>query len=729
MVQVCMICLDTGSKLFLMSKYKLDEAYQHLVGHPLCDQGNLKQTLCVQCAQRLANFSRFRDKSLRARALMMELVEKHELITIRHMKSINRVKHQLISDIVKSVLEPDHSNVHIAHSDTDTLTELDATVEAVAVKHESCDSMLVDADHTQQVTVPSEEVSDADSFTGRPVVACKEEHLSDDSELSDTEQMSDALLTTAATCKQEVGEALAQSEQEMTFACTTCLMEFADEDMYNHHTMTHMEDNENPDCDSAADCSHTSVAPLLAGLAANHQNDVHPTHTNDELDILVCENNKTIVEVLSKSQVTKLQPDELLAETSNSIYRHTARENELINTKQSDANYGKREIKTSQGSVFSTSLGKYSEQEQYICDVCQKIYKRKVFLVNHIRSHTCAKILLTCKFCKYQCKHKSTLVSHMRTHADFKHFACKLCDYKCTRNSNLMQHMRTHIGIKPFACKLCDYKCTVNNRLVEHMRTHSGIKPFACKLCDYKCTANSNLVKHMRSHSGIKPFACKLCDYKCKVNSRLVEHMRTHSGIKPFACKLCDYKCTANSNLFKHMRTHSGIKPFACKLCDYKCTENSILVRHMRTHTGIKPFACKLCDYKSTVNSNLVKHMRTHTGVKPFACKLCDYKCAENNSLLKHMRTHTGIKPFACKLCDYKCTVNSSLLKHMRTHTGIKPFACELCDYKCAVNSSLVRHMRSHTGKKSFACKLCDYKCTVYCNLVQHIRTHTGIWK
>nr|XP_034837827.1 uncharacterized protein LOC117994061 [Maniola hyperantus] len=153
MVQVCMICLDTHSKLFLMSKYKLDEAYQHLVGLPPCDQGNLKQTLCVQCAQRLANFSRFRDKSLRARALMMELVEKHELITVQHMKSINRVKHQLISDIVKTVLEPDHCDVHIAHSNTDTLTELDATVEAVT-KH---DSLLVDADHTQQVTVRSEE--------------------------------------------------------------------------------------------------------------------------------------------------------------------------------------------------------------------------------------------------------------------------------------------------------------------------------------------------------------------------------------------------------------------------------------------------------------------------------------------------------------------------------------------------------------------------------------------
>ncbi|XP_045781551.1 uncharacterized protein LOC123878399 [Maniola jurtina] len=80
-VQVCMICLDTDSKLLLMSKLKLDEAYEKLTGEPLCDQGKLKQTLCVQCAHRLINFSRFRDMSLRARALMMDLVEKHESVS------------------------------------------------------------------------------------------------------------------------------------------------------------------------------------------------------------------------------------------------------------------------------------------------------------------------------------------------------------------------------------------------------------------------------------------------------------------------------------------------------------------------------------------------------------------------------------------------------------------------------------------------------------------------
>ncbi|XP_069364420.1 uncharacterized protein [Maniola hyperantus] len=138
-VLVCMICLDTRSKLVLMSKYKLEEAYEHLVGHPLCGEGKLKPMLCVQCAQRLVNFSTFRDKSLRARSLMMELLDRHEVITIRHVKLISRVKYQLQSDIVSAVSEPDYCDVYIAHSDADGRAELDATAatdEAVAVKRE-----------------------------------------------------------------------------------------------------------------------------------------------------------------------------------------------------------------------------------------------------------------------------------------------------------------------------------------------------------------------------------------------------------------------------------------------------------------------------------------------------------------------------------------------------------------------------------------------------------------
>ncbi|XP_052745769.1 uncharacterized protein LOC128199598 [Bicyclus anynana] len=83
-VQMCMICLDTDSKLSLMSEHKLEETYEQLTGlslFQLC-RGNLKQTLCVLCAQRLINFSRFRDLCLRAHSLMTDLLAQDESVSI-----------------------------------------------------------------------------------------------------------------------------------------------------------------------------------------------------------------------------------------------------------------------------------------------------------------------------------------------------------------------------------------------------------------------------------------------------------------------------------------------------------------------------------------------------------------------------------------------------------------------------------------------------------------------
>nr|XP_034835715.1 uncharacterized protein LOC117992166 [Maniola hyperantus] len=193
MVQVCMICLDTDSKLFLMNKHKLDEAYKKLTGYPLCDLGNLKQTLCVQCAQRLINFSRFRDKSLRARALMMELVGKHELITQQHIQMINRTKHQLKSNMVLTTLGPDHCDLHILEqSSEDKQTELEQTCHQVIVKiEESDDSMSVDED----IDVVNEDDNNADNIKDE-LVTSNDEDISDYSIMAEARAIDEALYKT-----------------------------------------------------------------------------------------------------------------------------------------------------------------------------------------------------------------------------------------------------------------------------------------------------------------------------------------------------------------------------------------------------------------------------------------------------------------------------------------------------------------------------------------------------
>ncbi|XP_045781429.1 zinc finger protein 888-like isoform X2 [Maniola jurtina] len=709
-VLVCMICLDTRSKLLLMSKYNLDEAYQHLVGQPPCDQGNLKQTLCIQCAQRLVNFSRFRDKSLRARALMMELVEKHELITIQHMKSINRVKHQLKSDIVKTVLEPNHCDVHIVQSDTDTRTELDSTVEAVAVKHEErCDSVLVDADHTQHMTVASEEFSDADSFNGHPD-ACKEEYQSDDSDLSETEQMTDPLLTTPSTCKEEAVEAVAPIKQEITFACTICLMEFADEDMYNHHMMMHIEigygdgecdtsevdkprtavssssahssvitENKKADLSPSAHAAMTLVAPVSAILAANNDNKVHTTNDADAEQKIKQEvetnngglQNQSVDSKILKKCVVKLY------DIFKSFRKAPSQYGSLTETEKAVRSFDSQNIADKDFSYQATVQNEVPTTE-YIESVTNSststilsnvIKIQRIYLSQNRQTKG---ILFSCDVCRKNFIGKSFFIKHKQTHTEERRFTCKLCQYKSQSPSLLRKHMLTHE--KPCSCTFCEYKSATNRELVRHMTTHTGCKPVACKLCKYICTTNSDLVCHTQTHSVVKPLvSCNLCDYKCTRKDKLVKHMRTHTGEKPYCCELCSYKCARKDKLGKHMRTHTGEKPYCCELCSYKCTRKDKLGKHMRTHTGEKPYCCELCSYKCAEKWSLGRHMRTHTGEKPYCCDLCSFKCAVKRGLVRHLKTHTGEKPYCCELCYKKFAEKSNLLKHIRTHTSKKP--------------------------------------------------------
>nr|XP_034838392.1 zinc finger protein 502-like [Maniola hyperantus] len=694
-VQVCMSCLDTDSQMFSMSECKLEQAYEHLTGYPLFDVGNLKHTLCTECAQRLTNFEQFRDKSLRARALMMDLVEQHEVITRRHIAALRSLEHSV------------QASVETAWDSTDVQASV-KTEPALRTDWDSADAQASDrAD--EQTSVKSEGSA---------------------SMLWDAKLLDGALCRVLLTRMSRAEErALATRDllkcENVTLQCTECGEEFSREREYDEHAQRHLQTRAIGSCSAAvvfparlANADDKRKLPdNIEQAEAIQECEQELDIDNDEVDnksshkyneprqcirspLNIClKTRRTLFcssDLVSKNNDTnsdETTSQELpISETIEPVTSHIITVEKVSLDNDSDVG----NIVTTENMEPSYSGNDIKETSSYICDVCQHQFKRKNLLVKHIMAHSIEKPF-TCKLCQYKCKYNSHLLRHMRTHTGEKPFACNLCHYKFRCKSHLVEHIRTHTGEKPFVCKLCHYTCARNSNLLQHMRTHTGEKPFVCKLCHYTYARNSNFVQHMRTHTGEKPFVCKLCHYTCARNSNLVQHMRTHTGEKPFVCKLCHYKCAKHSHLVQHMRTHTGEKPFVCKLCHYKCASNSDLVRHMRTHTGEKPFVCKLCHYTCARNSNLLQHMRTHTGEKPFVCKLCHYTCARNSNLVQHMRTHTGEKPFVCKLCHYKCASNSDLVRHMRTHTGEKPFACEFCSYKCAVKRSLLKHMRSHT--------------------------------
>ncbi|CAH2215523.1 jg25437, partial [Pararge aegeria aegeria] len=163
-------------------------------------------------------------------------------ITLQHMELMDNLKNELKPNIVKTVLKPDHCDLYITHSDEDKQTENSTEcnfVGEVAVKNEvSHDTMSTD-NQTQPNQVKKDNGITANSFNPN-IVILKEEYMSDDSITVEPKQFNDPLLVKPSTSK-ELVESLAQIKYEITFECTTCFVEFADEDTYNNHMAMHIQ--------------------------------------------------------------------------------------------------------------------------------------------------------------------------------------------------------------------------------------------------------------------------------------------------------------------------------------------------------------------------------------------------------------------------------------------------------------------------------------------------------
>ncbi|XP_052745678.1 zinc finger protein 271 isoform X2 [Bicyclus anynana] len=653
-VQMCIICLDTDSKLFLMSKHKLEEAYEQLTGLSLCCRANLKQTLCVLCAQRLMNFSRFRDLSLRAHSLMTDLVEQHGLNTIQHKELLNCTSAHLKCNLTQTTLGANHCDLYIDHTDEEEQTAAEESVvggvATVVVKNEGSSDSMSSADNlklAQHNCASDDEYSDRSiklesrlldeaisKALGRKAF-CFEDFVQ---EPAHKEHMSKHLQNAA--CASQVCEPRAAVSR----SCDSLVLQ-------NKTGSQRLKDVLPP----AASCTQPLVTPLFARLAASNENKVQATE-----------------------EAGAIQKSEQILET----------------------NIGELDDRSSEsGTKPYTDTNRFTDCVLQLYDIF-KIPNKVVLGENQrVSLHTAAKPY-SCTISNYKCSQKIDLLKQKITHTGEKPFSCEICNFKCAQKDKLLRHIRTHTGKKPFSCEICYYKCARKGDLSKHMMTHTGEKPFPCEICNYKCAQKDTLLQHIKTHTGEKPFSCEICIYKCARKDTLLKHIKTHTGEKPFSCEICSYKCAQKGALSKHMITHTGEKPFSCEICNNKFARKNNLLQHIKTHTGERPFSCEICNYKCAHKGDLSRHIRSHTGDKPFSCEVCNHKCAHKGDLSKHMMTHTGKKPFSCEICNYKCARKDKLLQHIKIHTGEKPFSCEVCNYKCAQKSKLLMHMRTHSSQE-----------------------------
>ncbi|GLV41648.1 earmuff [Carabus blaptoides fortunei] len=188
-----------------------------------------------------------------------------------------------------------------------------------------------------------------------------------------------------------------------------------------------------------------------------------------------------------------------------------------------------------------TKYGKYRGKFQ--CDICKNYFCNQKVLDKHKTTHLPVEEL-TCKECAKVFKQKMYLKIHMRSHysAEERSFACELCDKRYAYQYQLAQHQYQHTDEKPYVCQQCGKGCVTRDSLKRHARIHDvnyTRKSHTCKYCGKSFPYPSFLAEHMKNHTGERPFLCSYCGKGFRQKGALDLHVRMHTGQKPYKCELC----------------------------------------------------------------------------------------------------------------------------------------------------------------------------------------------
>lgn len=104
------------------------------------------------------------------------------------------------------------------------------------------------------------------------------------------------------------------------------------------------------------------------------------------------------------------------------------------------------------------------------CRVCSKWLKNKVCLRKHMIQHSEKKF--KCNLCPdYETVNKQCLVNHIRIkHSEEKRFACEVCNKSFKLKNTLINHIRQHTRETPYCCEFCTRKFTSSGNFYAHRK-------------------------------------------------------------------------------------------------------------------------------------------------------------------------------------------------------------------------------------------------------------------
>ena len=286
-----------------------------------------------------------------------------------------------------------------------------------------------------------------------------------------------------------------------------------------------------------------------------------------------------------------------------------------------------------------------SKERNFKCEYpsCGKAYSTARYLREHQQRHVDAK--LSCSVCDRRFKIKGDLRQHMKSHTDTKEYACRWkCGAVFKQHGGRITHERiNHYEKNPLRseCDICGRPCDTKLLLLNHRVTHlspAERTDYCCSFCGKFSTTIKQRERHEERHRVGNVFTCSKCDRDFISDRSLSCHMKVHntaSGGSDSAasenkatkkpppnthCHVCGPpQLFGLSSLRKHLAcVHST--NFKCHRCDKGFRKRSQMEAHLES--SHRHGECRLCGatFRRIQNADIHMSMTSRKNVKKCRC-------------------------------------------------------------------------------------------------------------
>nr|XP_032294285.1 zinc finger protein 62 homolog isoform X2 [Drosophila virilis] len=416
-----------------------------------------------------------------------------------------------------------------------------------------------------------------------------------------------------------------------------------------------------------------------------------------------------------------------------------------------------------------------AEKKQFICTQCQRAFKTKFMLTNHLRTTHSDERPFQCPHCPKTFKTFGILRSHVYTHDGTTAYKCPHCRKYFIEKAKYDEHTRVHIGHRLYKCPHCSKICTHHTRFKNHIRIHHANNSegqtelslrsyeecsnadneptidakktkFICPQCPKAYKYKSSLKLHIRTHTCERPYQCPHCPKAFKQFMVLRSHVYTHKGKTTYKCPHCRKYFIEKAKYDEHTRCHIGHRLYKCPHCSKICSDQTRFKKHILIHHAnnsevnvqselleienweLDEQDNQIDDFSNEVKDSEVNIKEEQTELSSNSYEECTVEGYEisNPLAVDEPRKVTEKKQFICPQCQKAYKNTSSLNAHIRMHSSERPFPCPYCPKTFKTFWILRSHISTHKGKTAYKCPHCRKYFLEKAKYDEHTRYHIG---